>query len=102
MHNTQEGTGMNNPPNIYDPQEPVTITLTRDQWHKITNSLKNDADRAHAFATQFMANCVCREFAEETIERYVRNYEALDALRAEIEKITMEPWMPKKEEQEDV
>ena len=85
---------------IYDPQEPVTITLTRDQWNRVTNSLKNEADQSHAFATQFMANCVSRELAEETVARYVRNYEALDALRAEIEKITMEPWIQKKEEQE--
>lgn len=86
----------------YDPQEPVTITLTREKWHKIANSLKNEADQAHAFAVQFTANCDSKEFAAETIARYVRNYETLDALRAEIEEITMEPWIKRKEEQEDV
>ena len=86
---------------LYDPQEPVTITLTREQWHKITNSLRNDADQAHAFATQFREICDSKEFAEETAARYVRNYEALYALRAEIEKIIIEPWLPKKEEQEE-
>lgn len=80
---------------LYDPQELVTIPLTRDQWGKVTNSLKNDADRDHAFMTNWLGVCVNKEFAAETAARYERAYKELDALRAAIEKVLHEPWEPK-------
>lgn len=80
---------------LYDPQELVTIPLTRDQWHKVTTAIQNDADRDHAFMTNWLGVCVNKEFAAETAARYERNYKELDALRAAIEKVLYEPWAPK-------
>ena len=82
------------PRKLYDPLELVTIPLTRDQWAKVTNSLKNDADSFHARMVNWLGVCVNKEFAAETAARYERAYKELDALRAAIEKILHEPWEP--------
>ena len=80
---------------MYDPQEPVTITLTRREWDKVLTSLQNDADRNYAFMTNWLGVCNDKEFGQQTAARYEQAYKELDALHAAIEKIVMEPWTPK-------
>lgn len=80
---------------LYDPEELVVIPLTRDQWAKVLNSLKNDADRHYASMTWWLNFCDNPRAGAETAARYELAYKELDALHATIEKIIMEPWTPK-------
>lgn len=85
---------------LYDPQEPVTITLTRDQWNKVANSLKNDADAFYARSL-----CVAQAYddpkwGQEIADRTRKESEMLDELRSSIEKILVEPWVKKETEDE--
>lgn len=80
---------------LYDPQELVTIPLTRDQWHKVTAAIQNDADRFHASMTWWLNFCDNPKMGAETARRYELGYKELDELRAAIENILLEPWAPK-------
>ena len=88
------------PIKLYDPQEPVTITLTRDQWNKVTNSLKNDADAFYARSLWCWQGYVDPKCGQEIADQYKKESQILDELRSSIEKILVEPWTKKETEDE--
>lgn len=88
------------PIKLYDPQEPVTITLTREQWNKVTNSLKNDADAFYARSLWCGQGYVDQGCGQEIADKYKKESQILDELRNSIEKILVEPWMKKETEDE--
>lgn len=79
----------------YDPEELVTIPLTRDQWHKILTAVQNDASQHYCTMVQWLTNCADKAFGAETAARYERAYKEMDALATYIDKILTEPWTPK-------
>jgi hypothetical protein len=72
----------------------VTIPLTRDQWHKILNALKNESDSHYASMTNWLANCADKVLGSESARRYELAYKELDALYAYIERILIPPPEP--------
>lgn len=76
------------------PEDPATITLTREQWCTILNAIKNEADQHYASMTQWLANCADKVMGSETARRYELAYKRLDELYAFIEKALAPPPTP--------
>lgn len=85
---------------IYDPEELVVIPLTREQWNKVTNSLKNDADAFYNRSLWGWQGYVDPKCGQEIADKYKKESQILDELRNSIEKILVEPWMKKETEDE--
>lgn len=85
---------------LYDPNEPVTISLTRDQWGKITNALKNDADAFYNRSLWVAQTYDDPKWGQEIADGARKESELLDELRSSIEKILLEPWEKRKTEEE--
>lgn len=53
------------PEKVYNPQEPVAITLTKEQWGKVLNCITNDMDYHKAKRWECIANIKSEELAAE-------------------------------------
>ena len=76
------------------PEDPVTITLTRDQWHGILTAVQNDADRHYASMTNWLTNCADKVHGSETARSYELAYKRLDELYAVIDRVLAPPPTP--------
>lgn len=84
------------PEKLYDPQEPVAITMTREQWNMVRSAAQYIADVAHGNATWWRLCCADRKMGGETAIRYEEQAAAAENVVRIIEE-TLCPKLPKEE-----
>lgn len=66
-------------------QEPVAVTLTREQWHTVTGWLKYGADYHHAKMTETLANCQDQKTAGRIARGHELSMQQAESVRKIIE-----------------
>ena len=77
----------------YDPQEPVTITMTREQWDTVAGWLEYGTDYHHAKMTQWLACCKDKDMAGQKAAEHQREMEKAKNLHQIVE-TALEPPAP--------
>ena len=66
-------------------QEPVAVTMTREQWNTVMEHLKSGADYHHAKMTETLANCQDQKTAGRIAREHELAMEYAENLRKNIE-----------------
>lgn len=74
----------------YDPQEPLAITLTMDQWQMVQLSLREYAGAANASMVWWRDFCADKRLGATTAANYEKAANEAEAVRAQIEATIME------------
>lgn len=61
---------MTEPQKMYQPEEQVAITLTRDQWQTVRHSLQNSLDTEKARIYWWLHCCNDKPLGAATVTRY--------------------------------
>lgn len=64
----------------YDPQEQITITMTREQWDTVLHWLQYGANYHHAKMTEWLCVCVDRRMAEQIAGQHRQQMERAEML----------------------
>lgn len=78
---------------LYNPAEPITITLTMEQWQTVRHWLKSGTDYHRAKKYEFLAYCKDKPTAAQLAAQHEKAAAEAEALRKIIEAI-IEPAPP--------
>lgn len=70
---------------VYDPQEVISVSMTREQWGTVRHSLTYSADSNSARATWWEEGCADKKFGAEKTARHEKSAIEAESLRKIIE-----------------
>ena len=68
------------PEKEYDPQEQITVTMAREQWHNVLHWLKEGADYHNAKMHQWLCDCNDKRMAQKIAGQHRQQTERAESL----------------------